>query len=200
MTDTAAAHRLLDRLLAAAWDDFDAEELHNMSRARLANEFLRRMAVWGDVLNIEYGWPLLDLAVAVDPSVPDGADWLTRAEKESGREFGGTTQRAIVDMFQWALLGDQPVKRFPHLDDPYEPLLRFFERSGELITLNGAVELIGTSVRFRSRAERLAQPPFAIDLETLEGRDRDEQVRIAKMHEERRARQATRAEQAEQAE
>jgi hypothetical protein len=186
VTDTAA-QRLLDRLLAAPWNDLDAEQLHTMSRGRLANEFFRRVAVWGDFLKIEEGWPFLKLAAAFDPSVPDASDWLERVQRGTGRGFGGATRHVLVDMFQWATLGEQPAQRFPQLEDPYEPLTRFFERGGELITMHGSVELMGATLRFRPRAERAAQAPFAIDLESLEALDRDEQLRI---NEERRARRA----------
>jgi hypothetical protein len=179
VTETAAMERLLERLLAAPWGDVDAEERHKMSRARLANEFLRRTALWGDVLKAKGDWPFLKLAEAFDPSVPDAGVWFERLSSGTERGLGSATEDVVPVMFQWAGLGERPYQRFPELEDPYEPMLLFFERGGGIVTMHGAFEIYTTSVRFETRAERKSQTPFAIDPATLDALDEAERQRLA---------------------
>ena len=68
MSDTAAAERMVERLLAVTWD-VDAAYKHSNSRARLAREFLRRTAQWAVAVGAEKGWPFSDLAGSLDPDV-----------------------------------------------------------------------------------------------------------------------------------
>ncbi|TDO50317.1 hypothetical protein EV651_1201 [Kribbella sp. VKM Ac-2571] len=179
MTDNVAMERLLERLLAANWDDDEAEERHAKSRARLANEFLRRMAVWGDALGVERGWPFLKLALTFDPSIEVEPLWLERLEAAVGHGLGVATKEVVTDMFRWVALDDRPEQRFPTLDDPYEPMVQLLERGGEFVTDKGTIELTYTAVFLRTRAERSVQPPFAIDPASLTAVDEAERARVA---------------------
>lgn len=57
MTDTAACELLLARLIAARWNDDEAEAVHQTSRGALASEFFRRKAVWANALGVTRLWP-----------------------------------------------------------------------------------------------------------------------------------------------
>ncbi|MGW7683516.1 hypothetical protein ACWGID_22455 [Kribbella sp. NPDC054772] len=87
MTDTAACQRLLERLVAARWDDQEAEDLHQTSRGALASEFFRRKAVWANALGITQLWPLAEVALAFDPSLETDPVWLERLEAAVGHEL-----------------------------------------------------------------------------------------------------------------
>ncbi|TDO57360.1 hypothetical protein EV651_11184 [Kribbella sp. VKM Ac-2571] len=190
--DTGARERLLMRLAAASWDNPEAEERHSRSRGLLAQEYLRRMAIWAEALGVPRQWPFFELAMVFDPSVETDAGWLRRLEAEVGRELGTRTEQVLTDMFRWASLGERPKERFPEFEDPYEPMVQVFERGGEIYPGHGSIELLAASVPYLGITERLAQPPFPIDAATLDEADEKERIRV----EESRARRAAkRAEQ-----
>ncbi|MFI6827546.1 hypothetical protein ACIBG5_10635 [Kribbella sp. NPDC050241] len=180
------------RFAAASWDNQEAEERHARSRGLLTQEYLRRMAIWGEALDVPRRWPFFELAVVFDPSVETDAGWLRRLEAKVGRELGTRTEQVLTDMFRWASLGDRPKERFPDFDHPYEPMVQVFERGGEIYPGHGSIELLAASVPYLGITERLAQPPFPIDAASLDEVDEMERIRA----EESRARRA--AERAEQ--
>jgi hypothetical protein len=182
----AACERLLERLVAANWEDEDAEDRHVRSRGRLAVEYLRRTAVWADALGVPQQWPFLDLAVAFDPSVEDDPVWMERLEAESGHKLWTRSRQVVGYAFRWASLGNRPKERFPDFDDPYEPMIQLLERGGEIWPGHGSIEFYLGSVPYRSIAERLSQPARPIDPATLDSLDEDYRVRA----EESRARVA----------
>lgn len=186
MTDTTACERLLARLVAANWDDDEAEDRHASSRGRLAVEYLRRMAVWADALGVPRQWPFFDLAKVFDPSVENDPVWMERLEADSGHKLWTRSRQVVADAFRWASLGDRPKERFPEFDDPYEPMIQLFERGGDIWPGHGSIEFYLGSVPYRSIAERLSQPPRPIDPATLDSLDEDYRIRA----EESRARVA----------
>ncbi|GAA3091849.1 hypothetical protein JOF29_006915 [Kribbella aluminosa] len=178
MTDTAASERLLARLVAAKWDDEEAEELNYLSRGRLANEFFRRKAAWANALGVTDRWPFSDIAVAFDPAVATDSVWLERLESAIGRELQPLVRKVVTDIFRWVSLGDRPKERFPELDDPYEPMVQVFERGGEFWEGQGGIELPIGPLLYLDIADRLAQPPFAIDAATLAELDERDRTRL----------------------
>lgn len=177
MTDTAACERLLERLIAARWDDQEAEDLHQRSRGALAAEFFRRKAVWANALGITRLWPYADIALAFDPSLETDPVWLERLEAAVGHELAPLVRKVVTDMFGWASLGDRPRRRFPDFDDPYEPMVQVMELGGEFWQGQGGIELPIGMVAHGSLGERLAQAPIAIeaaDLARLDEADRTE--------------------------
>ncbi|HZX09071.1 hypothetical protein [Kribbella sp.] len=187
MTDAVASERLLARLVAGRWDDEEAEELNYLSRGRLANEFFRRNAVWANALGVTERWPFADIALAFDPAVGTDPVWLERLEGAIGHELQPLVRKVVTDMFRWVSLGDRPQERFPELDDPYEPMVQVFERGGEFWEGQGGIELPIGPLLYLDIADRLAQPPFAIDAATLAELDEKDRIRLA----EARARLAT---------
>ncbi|GAA3144490.1 hypothetical protein JOF29_005727 [Kribbella aluminosa] len=186
MTDTAACERLLARLVAANWDDDEAEDRHVASRGRLAVEYLRRTAAWANALGVPREWPFFGLAVALDPSVETDSVWMERLEADSGHKLWTLSRKVVTDMFRWASLGDLPKERFPELDDPYEPMIQLLERGGEIWPGHGSIEFYLGSVPYRGIADRLSQSPLPIDPATLDALDEDYRIRS----EESRARAA----------
>ncbi|MGW7683413.1 hypothetical protein ACWGID_21940 [Kribbella sp. NPDC054772] len=177
MTDTAA-ERLLARLVAARWDDDEAELLHETSRRQLASEFFRRKAVWANALGVTERWPFADVALLFDPSVETDPVWLERVEVAAGHELQVLVRKVITDMFRWASLGERPKERFPEFDDPYEPMVQVFERGGEFWQGQSGIELPIAGVVYRSLDFRLAQPPIPIDAETLAELDEKDRIQL----------------------
>jgi hypothetical protein len=173
VTDTVAAERMVDRLLAVKWDD-DAVDAHRRSRSRLTREFLRRTALWAQAVGAREGWPFSDLASALDPEVavdPALLDRL-RIDPEAGEPFPIRPEMGAA-IVRWAALGDLPRRRFPELDDPYEPLLALFERGGAYSLSHGFIELGSGSFPIRSLAERAELERVPIDNATLDQLDRE---------------------------
>ncbi|HZX04883.1 hypothetical protein [Kribbella sp.] len=181
MTDRAACERLLARLVAARWDDQEAEEAHETSRRQLANEFFRRKAIWANALGITRLWPYADIALAFDPSIGTDPVWLERLEASVGHELAPLVRQVVTDMFRWAALGDRPKERFPEFDDPYEPMTQVIERGGEFWQGQVGIELPIAGVSYRSLEERLAQDPIPIDAATLAALDEKDRVELERV-------------------
>jgi hypothetical protein len=157
------------------------------------------MAAWADALGVPKEWPFLDLAVVFDPAVENDPVWMQRLEADSGHQLWTMSRKVVADMFRWASLGGRPRERFPDFDDPYEPMIQLFERGGEIWPGHGAIEFYLGSVPYRDIAERLSQPPVAIDAPTLDALDEEYRIRAeesrAQAVAERTKRAAKRAEQ-----
>jgi hypothetical protein len=170
VSDSAAAQRMVDRLLAVRWDDDDAAYAHQRSRGQLTIEFLRRTAVWAQAVGAETGWPFSDLAGALDPEVSVDPSLMARlASDPSAGDFLRLKIHTII--VRWAALGELALRQFPHLDDPYEPLLVLFDRGGGCMPLKGFIELGYGAVPIRSLAARALLAPRPIDEATLNARD-----------------------------
>ncbi|MEU4606018.1 hypothetical protein AB0F43_23780 [Kribbella sp. NPDC023972] len=171
VTDTAAAERMVDRLLAVRWDE-SAARAHRRSRGRLTREFLRRTAQWALAVGAEEGWPFSDLAGALDREVAVDPALLAKLEID-GATVGGFPIRPAhaAVIVRWAALGDLPRQRFPELDDPYEPLVTMVGRGGGYSVAKGFIELGYGSFPIGSVAERAALEPVPIDEATLDQAD-----------------------------
>jgi hypothetical protein len=176
VTDTTAAERMVDRLLAVHWDE-DAAHAHRRSRARLTREFLRRTAQWALTVGAEQGWPFSDLAGALDPEVAVDEALLAKLQIDTATVGGFPIRQAHAAVIvRWAALGDLPRQRFPQLDDPYEPLLLMIGRGGGYSVAKGFIELGYGSVPIGSVTERAELEPLPIDPATLAALDRGDAV------------------------
>src|SRR5687768_10306011 len=108
VTDTAAAERMVDRLLAVEWDEA-AARAHRRSRGRLTREFLRRTAQWAVALGAEEGWPFSDLAGALDPELVVDPALLAKLEIDAATVGLFPVRPAhATAIVRWAALGDLP--------------------------------------------------------------------------------------------
>lgn len=172
MTDSGAAERVLDRLLAVRWDD-DAAYERQRSRGRLTGEFLRRTALWAHAVGAETGWPFSDLAGALDPEVAVDPALPNRLEIEQTPMEFPIRPAMGVNILRWAALGDLPRQRFPGLADPYEPLLALFERGGPYSLGSGLIELGYGSVSILSIDKWAELEPLPIDEAALDALDEE---------------------------
>ena len=171
MTDSNAAERVLDRLLAVAWDG-KAAYAHPRSRSALAYEILRRWAHWAKAVGSEGEWPFFDVAAELAPDIRADPALVDRLVGGLGDYICFPPMRTVTEgALHWAALGDVPRRRFPDLDDPFEPFLLFFERGGGFTTGNGFMELGSGSMPMRTPDFHVNLEPVPIDPATLEELD-----------------------------
>lgn len=157
------AEATLARLLAVDWKG-DAWFDHYRSRVRLMSEFLRRSAWWAHRLNATSSWPFFDIAqfAAPDVHVPD--DLAERLEGLISAGIGwpavGTCCRASL---HWAAVLDAGAPP-SSLEDPFEPLMLFFDRGGGFTIETGFVEVGAGAVRLRTWQEHLKPEPVVKEL------------------------------------
>ena len=169
--DAAAAERMVDRLAAVKFDH-EVAFARQSSRGRLVREFLRRTALWARELGAESGWPYSDLAGALEPEVDVEPHQLARLEidADTSDEFPiGPKLGALI--VRWAALGDLPRQSFPHLDDPYEPLLVLFDRGGGCRKLGGWIEMGYGEFPVGTLEDRALYEPRPIDQAALDACD-----------------------------
>lgn len=171
MSDAAAAERMVDRLVAVTWDE-EVAYAYRESRGRLAGQFLRRTALWIQALGSESASPFADLATALDPAVSVDPKQLARMEIAPATcGMYPIRPETGANIARWAALGDLPRQRFPHLDDPYEPLLTMYDRGGGCMPYNGFLELGYGAYPIRSVADRAALDSLPIDEASLNALD-----------------------------
>jgi hypothetical protein len=168
--DERGARGMADRLLALPWR---RDESRLRSHAALVREYLRRAALWAAALDGTESWPFADLAdrLGAEPVPPDLLDRLNR-----GLESAGASPRArelSAYAVRWA--GIPPALTAPYgLPDPYEPLVRLFERGGDLQAEHGFVYVFHVGVPAAVKGWRhFARPePFTeLDDQSLDALD-----------------------------
>jgi hypothetical protein len=171
VSDAAAAERMVDRLVAV-WFDEDVAFAYQLSRGRLAREFVRRTALWAVALGVESSSPFADLAGALDPEVSVDPRQLARLEIDSATcGLFPIRPEAGANIARWAALGDLPRQRFPDLPDPYEPLLAMYDRGGGGMLYNGFLELGYGAFPLRTLPHRAALEQLPIDEASLNAKD-----------------------------
>jgi hypothetical protein len=164
------AETTLARLFAVNWKD-DTSFDHRSARMRLMREFLRRSAWWAERFTAPSAWPFYDIAEYVAPQVPNPQRLGERLEELISARIGWPAAAvACRAALHWAALVDAGA--LPEGgEDPYEPLLLFFERGGLFTTGNGFIEVYGGSVRLRPWPEYLGKEPADISPEALAALD-----------------------------
>ncbi len=169
MTGTNA-EATLARLLAVNWKDDSAFD-HRSARMRLMREFLRRSSWWAEHFGAPDRWPFYDIAESVAPHVTVPENLSARLEELIRTRIGwpgaALTCRAAL---HWAAVLDAGA-RPDGGEDPYEPLLLFFERGGLFTTENGYIEVAGGSVRRGTWQEYIGTKPADISPAALSALD-----------------------------
>ncbi|MFI8459440.1 hypothetical protein [Kitasatospora sp. NPDC085464] len=151
---------MVERLKRIHWTAHKEALEKSFSRAALMKEYMRRTALWLDVYGDTKYWPIFDLAAVVAPDVR--ADPAVVAEVEefvdaaSSRWYAVETSVAAV---HWAALSDAPGLNLPPLPDPFEPLIRVYERGGLFSFANGFVDFDTSMVPCRDWRSHLSTTP-----------------------------------------
>lgn len=171
MTPDEAVRAMAERLSAVNWERHGDKA---WSKAALLKEYFRRAAQWAAAYDCDSPVPFFDIAACVDSTVrADQAlidDLVSRADTRGSR----SVKRLLPFILHWAALRATPGIEFPaHLEDPFEPLIRLFERGGGFHTENGEVDLEWKSVRMAGWRKRADSPPMpSLTPEVLDAIDR----------------------------
>ncbi|MFG3225394.1 hypothetical protein ACGF07_11540 [Kitasatospora sp. NPDC048194] len=162
---------MVDRLKAVNWKSPGEAFEKGFSRAALMKEYFRRAALWVDTCGEPQQWPFFDLAeivnpaIRVDPAViADVEDFIDEA---CGSSYAMDSGAAAV---QWAAVTSTPGTRLPSLPDPFEPLLRLYERGGAGFAFaNGFIDFGVVMVRRgKWRMHVSSTPVIELNDETLD--------------------------------
>lgn len=162
--------RVVARLENADWGD---NYERTGSRIRLMKEYLRRAALWAQALDCSNRWPFFDIAAYVDPSAHLDDEYFNQVKyRLGGAGATYTTVYIIRFMLNFTVLEVRP----PGLPDPFEPLLRVFERGGSINRTHGIELGLGAMhPRWENYAGRAE--PFRIDEAHLDMLDADWEAR-----------------------
>lgn len=139
---TEAVQLTVNRLRAIRWRAHDEALEKAYSRAALMKEYFRRSALWLNSYGDTRRWPFFDLAAIVEPTVR--ADPAVITDIEAFIDDAADSSYAMdsgVAAVQWAALIDAPGLQLRPLPDPFEPLLRCYERGGSgFAFVNGYID------------------------------------------------------------
>ncbi|MEU8229145.1 hypothetical protein AB0C12_05995 [Actinoplanes sp. NPDC048967] len=159
MTPDEAVRAVAARLSTVGWERHGDK---TWSKSVLLKEYFRRAARWAAAYDCDTKVPFFDIALCVDPNV--------RADRgvidellESVRSSGWNVRQVVPFILHWAALSATPGFAYPPgLEDPFEPLIRMFERDGGFHTENGEVNLEYKSVRMAGWRNRAGDPPMTV--------------------------------------
>lgn len=166
---TSQVEELADRILRINWEsDFE----HVRSRVALMREYLRRSALWADVLGAA-GWPFFDPALVIAPRIRADKALISRVAEDSeiSHQF-----MVVGDTCQWALhmaAVRASGVHLPSLPDMFEPLIRMYEKwGGFTLSSTGTVDVDGAGVHRGTMPQHLSGEPRAqLDATYLDGLD-----------------------------
>ncbi|MER6303777.1 hypothetical protein ABT247_30055 [Kitasatospora sp. NPDC001539] len=165
---------MVDRLKAVCWKSPGEAFEKGYSRAALMKEYFRRAALWVDICGEPQQWPFFDLAEIVNPDIradpaviADVEDFIDEA---CGSSYAMDSGSAAV---HWAALTSAPEVQLPPFPDPFEPLLRLYERGGAGFAFaNGFVDFGMIMVpRGNWRMHLSLTPVIELNDETLDALD-----------------------------
>ena len=135
--------RALERLRRIKPRSLPSSEVVAGSSCRLVQEYLRRVAEWafltGQLTGLDARDALkLDLAELFAPgrALPPAFDPMLQ-----GLSLGSLGTVVARNYVRWEYVADDPVVAGSGLSEPYEPLVRLFERGGELFTHHGFIHV-----------------------------------------------------------
>jgi len=169
VTDVELADQLAGRARAVPWAELRDDRL--ASRIRLMKEYLRRAALWEQRLGGQWDWPFWDIASRVNPGVRAGE----QARQLLDNALAPVRSVLVFDTWIWALhwaVLREAGGLDPSLPDPFEALLRFYERGGGFSVENGFIEVDGAGFPLGARDRYLTSEPLAhLDTPSLDALD-----------------------------
>jgi hypothetical protein len=166
----------MERIARVDWTPLDHR---TWSRYALMAEHVRRMALWNRTLGCGSKTPFFDLAGCVSPDVevaPELVQDIVRRCDEAGA--GHYDLKILPAILRWYAVASAPGVELPELDDPYEPLLRCFERGGGHHRSGGGIELGFATMTFRNWPDRADRPAMErMDDDALDVIDREGSIK-----------------------
>ncbi|MET8626169.1 hypothetical protein ABZW30_20845 [Kitasatospora sp. NPDC004669] len=175
--NTSLTNTVMERLAAIGWTHPVGHNTHAASRSRLMVEYLRRAALWAEVLGGPPRWPYFDIAGALAPEVLVAPATAEQLEKYIEENVDGVSAELVCRAaVRWATLRDTPGVRLPDLPDPFEPLILLYERGGEVLYDDSWAFNFGLRrIQIELWHEHLSpEPATALDPATLDALDHEE--------------------------
>lgn len=153
---------IFERLMQINWQP---NPNHLRSNVALMREYLRRSALWAQVLGHTDKWPFDDWARYVDLEKRPSVDLVERLEKQlSVAPINRLIQDTCHWMLNWSALHRDNLHDFADLPTPFAPLLYFYERGGHFYSEHGYVyiEHVGVQTTLRGWQAYVRQEPYAV--------------------------------------
>ncbi|MDT0326820.1 hypothetical protein [Nocardiopsis lambiniae] len=146
--------------------DWNGNLDHTRSRVLLMREYLRRMALWTRTLDAR-GWPFYDLAEFAAPGIR-ATDEIVQGVKDNPdivRQFP-TVGKTCAWALHLAAARDAGAS-LPDLPDPFEPLIRMYERGGGFsLSTTGTIDIDGAGIHRGTLLHHLGDTPKAPETDT----------------------------------
>lgn len=143
---STALETVLDKIKSIDWtiggsEDRKVSDQHLKSNSRLLLEHFHRLALWCDSLQAWSHWPSVDMLRLFNLNIDDERE-RDEIHNQLALDASYLGYQAWLDWdkwFHWLLVKEYATKAFPHLPDPFEPLIRMYERGGTYYTEHGFV-------------------------------------------------------------
>lgn len=134
----------LERLSRIDWQ-FD--DTRNNSQTLLFLEYLRRMALWAQLLDCGNNWPFFDVATHICPelivSETDISLLVNHLNQFSLKTY---VKQTCIWYLHWTICQNSSISNMPKLPEPYEPLIMMYERGERFYTEHGFIYLSQTNL------------------------------------------------------
>jgi hypothetical protein len=167
-------YNVLNRLISIHWA---ANVAHYRSHRLLVFEYFRRSALWATMLNATDSWPIVNLALHLEPTLQLHPAVLRSFHDHLQKH--GSPPREMVALLEaalyWARLQDLNDERINQLPAPYEPILLLYERGGYFFRSHDGIEItVVMTVSHRGWQQFLTQTPYIqLDPSVLDQVDSD---------------------------
>jgi hypothetical protein len=158
----------IERLCAINWKA--TNDNRQRSHIALVEEYLRRSVLWAKALKDMDSWPFFDVALHILPEAQIPEHLINQVIDKLSVDLW--VERICKLYLHWAYLKDQPEITAFNLPDPYEPLIRLYERGGRFTTEHGFLYVGLADVPRRDwRKYDLPNPIVALDDASLDQLD-----------------------------
>ncbi|SRR5579883_411663 len=175
MYATDTENEALRRLLAINWGT--VAERGQESHVALMREYLRRAALWAKCLEATDHWPFFDVASLIAPAVRAEPRVVERLEAAlQPFSLWPTIKKTCIWYLHWQRLEQCRAEAVAghKLPEPFEPLIRFYERGGRFSTEHGFINVdrVGIPAKVRGWQAFDSTTPFvALDDRALDRLD-----------------------------
>jgi hypothetical protein len=127
------AERATQRIMAINWENsFDYARM--ASYQALVREYLRLSALWAKALNATEDWPFVNISAYLFPELPIVKPVIGKLELHLRENLGVNIRTTLTCLWyvRWSAIKEHEKVTIFNLDDPFEPLIRFYELGGYL--------------------------------------------------------------------
>jgi|GEM_PF-3323573 hypothetical protein len=142
------AERAVQRIMAINWEKtFDCAQKADCKA--LVQEYLRRSALWAKALNATKDWPFVNISLYLFPELGAVNSIIEQLEFHLHENIGVIfwTRLTCLWYVRWSAIKEyEKVTQF-NLDDPFEPLIRYYELGGSLRIEQKFIDRLDLDVR-----------------------------------------------------